>query len=102
MNDPTILTTCVIGISVLLGLWFGPIATLRRDNYRSDIRALRDDLFDYMWQHGHAYDTSAYVQVRQTLNGMLRWSNVVDAAKFIASLCWVAKAREGQRGHSAV
>ena len=58
-------------------------STLRRDNFRADIRRIRDGLFDYMWQNGCSYDTPAYIQTRQTLNGILRLSNTLSIPRFL-------------------
>lgn len=91
MNDPTTLTTIAIAVSVLVWLWLGPLAALRRDNYRSDIRDIRDDLFDFMLEGGYSFESPAYREVRQTLNGMLRWSNVINGPKFLISIYYSSK-----------
>lgn len=80
------LTTCIISVAGLLALWFGPIASLRRDNMRSDIRRIRDELFDFMRAHHYDYSNQSYRNVRQVLNGILRISNNIDPASFIVSL----------------
>ncbi len=82
MNDPSVLTTCVIALSFLAWLWFGPIAKLRRDNYRSDIRRMRDELFGFMVERGYDFETPGYLKTRQALNGMLRWANWINPVKF--------------------
>jgi hypothetical protein len=64
-------------------LWFGPVAALRRDNFRSDIRRVRDELFDFMWKNGLSYETKAYRDARQFLNGTLRMSDHLTAAMFL-------------------
>lgn len=81
MNE-TVLTQMAISVSILAILWFWAFASIRRDNFRSDIRRLRDGLFDYMWENGHSFDTAAYQETRLMLNGMLRLSNSMSAIKF--------------------
>lgn len=91
MHDPMILTPIAIGFAVLAALWFGPFATLRRDNYRSDIRRMRDELFDFMLENGFSFDLPIYRDARQTLNGMLRWSNGMSAPKFLVSMYFISE-----------
>lgn len=93
MTEPFLLTTCAIGIASLVALWVGPLSTLCRDNYRADIRRLRDDLFDFMWMNGYSFQTPAYLEVRQMLNGMLRWANVINLVNFTVSVWFVARNR---------
>jgi hypothetical protein len=69
------LTTLVVSVVFLAYLWFHTIPCLRRDNFRSDIRRIRDELFDFIWKNGYSFDEPAYVEARQTLNGLLRLSN---------------------------
>jgi hypothetical protein len=79
----TVLTTISVMVFVLGWLWFGPLTSLRRDNFRSDIRRIRDDLFDFMWMNGYSYDCASYQKVRMTLNGMLSLSNQVNPVWFV-------------------
>lgn len=94
MSEPFILTTTTVGIVVLMWLWFVPLAALRRDNYRADIRRLRDELFDFMWQNGYAFDTPAYSEARRIFNGMLRWSNFIDAIKLFVGIYFASKSND--------
>lgn len=88
MTDPTILTTCAVSLVSLAWLWFVPLASLRRDNYRADIRRLRDGLFDYMYRNDCDYSIPAYVETRKMLNGLLRLSNKVNILNFtVAYIC---------------
>lgn len=48
MSDPSALKTLAIGVTAIAVLYFGPLAKLRKDDYRSDIRPMRDELFDFM------------------------------------------------------
>ena len=94
MNDPTVLTTCVISVSYLTWLWFGPLAKLRRDDYRTDIRRLRDELFGFMVDRGYDFETPAYLKTRQALNGMLRWANWINPVKFCMMLRLVSVSKD--------
>lgn len=98
MNEPTTITTIAIAGAVLTWLWFGPLAALRRDDYRSDIRSIRDGLFDFMLEGGYSFESPAYREVRQTLNGMLRWSNVINGPKFLISFYYSAKYGDSNSG----
>lgn len=80
----TVFSQLVVSILILAFLWFRVFPSLRRDNFRSDIRKLRDSLFDYMWENGHAFDNMAYCETRLILNGILRMSNSITAIKFFA------------------
>lgn len=86
--DYTVLTTLTAAVFVVGWIWFGPLASLRRDDFRSDIRRIRDELFDYMWRNGHDYDSPSYQCVRHTLNGILRLSNQLTPLHFVLLLKW--------------
>lgn len=82
------ITSLSFSVGILLAIWFGPLASLRRDNFRSDIRRLRDSLFDYMRDHGHDFSDPSYRRVRQFLNGLLRLSNHITPVSFIITVCY--------------
>jgi len=86
-----VLVECFISAGILLYVWFCPIGRLRRDDFRADIRRIRDSLFDFMWQNGYSYDTPAYIQTRQTLNGILRLSNTLSIPRFLIITLFLAK-----------
>ena len=44
----------------------------RADRLREDLFTIRDELFDYMWQHELSYDLPAYQRMRDFLNGGIR------------------------------
>jgi len=50
----------------------------RADRLREDLFTIRDELFDYMWQHGLSYDLPAYQQMRDLLNGGIRFSEQLN------------------------
>lgn len=88
--DAHTLTTFTVSVVML---WYAArvFRRLRRDNFRSDIRRLRDALFDYVWENGHSFETSAYVQMRDTLNGLLRASTMLSPAKFMFCVWFFSK-----------
>ncbi len=58
-------------------LWIGygyMYKRTRADRLREDLFTIRDELFDYMWQHRLSYDLPAYQQMRDFLNGGIRFS----------------------------
>lgn len=48
---------------------------IRLDAFRETLFTVRDDLFDYMWQHNLPFDNRAYGLLRSSLNGMIRTAN---------------------------
>lgn len=90
MSEAFFLTTCVFSLAPLAAIWFGPMAALRRDNFRADIRKIRDELFDFMWQNGYSYEEQAYRDTRQVLNGMLRASNWLTPSRFFMGMFYLA------------
>lgn len=83
MNDTVVLTEIVISCAMLAFLGLYVVAAHRRENFRADIRRIRDGLFDAMWKNGFSYEDPAYIETRQVMNGMLRASNSMNALKFI-------------------
>src|SRR5215467_2523928 len=83
MNRSIVLAQCLISLGILSWLWYGPFARLRRDNFRSQIRRIREDLFDFMWKNGHDFGNPAYRATRQMLNGLIRSSNYLSIITFL-------------------
>jgi len=50
---------------------------------RTKIRAVRDDLFDYMWSNGLDMTDRSYRETRQMLNGLLRMTCEIGPLAFI-------------------
>ncbi len=42
------ITSCFVSLAIIAFVWRNGFAVLRRDNFRSDIRRIRDGLFDYV------------------------------------------------------
>src|SRR4030042_4139836 len=97
MIDQYVLFECVVSLVALAYLYSRCYIILRRDGFRADIRRVRDDLFDYMWKNGHDYSIQAYRDTRQTLNGLLRVSNLLSAPFFLVTLLHVRKHGLGAR-----
>src|SRR5713226_3094274 len=81
----------LVSLAIIAAIWFGVFGYLRRDGFRSRIRNLRDDLFDFMWQNGHSFQTPAYQETRQSLNGILRISNKLGPASFLIFLAFCSE-----------
>ena len=65
--------TCAI--IVVAAVYFGPLTWLRRDRFRTDIRAIRDELFDFIIDRGLNFSDPAYQDTRRTLNAIIRYSD---------------------------
>ncbi len=85
--DAQIPIECIVSLALLIYVWFFGFSRLRRDNFRTDIRRIRDNLFDFMWRNDYDMGTPTYREVRQTLNGMLRFSNTLSLMRFLALVC---------------
>jgi hypothetical protein len=70
-----VLSQCLVSLAIL-AIFVHLFGRLRRDEFRSHVRRLRDGLFDFMWKNGYDFDTPAYRQMRQLLNGIIRLSTV--------------------------
>ncbi len=84
MEDAHALTAATISAAALVFLYF-PFARLRREEFRTDIRTLRDELFDFMWKNGYDFNSVPYRATRQALNGMIRMSNTLNPFMFASS-----------------
>jgi hypothetical protein len=91
MDNYFILTECLISLVIMAYIWFFPLNRLRRDNFRSDIRRIRDELFDFMFENKYDFSIPAYIQTRQTLNGILRLSNNLSVLSFFINIIFIAK-----------
>lgn len=94
MNLNFVVLECLIGVGIIAFAWFFLFANLRRDNFRSEIRLLRDGLFDFMWKNGYSFETPAYRETRQLLNGILRISNKLGPISFVVNFALVAAERD--------
>lgn len=74
----------MISLFIITFIWRGLIARQQKEVFRSKVRMIRDDLFDFMWKNGYDFTEPAYCDMRQTLNGMIRLSNILGPFEFIA------------------
>jgi len=93
MSNSIALAQCLISVGILAFLWCGPVARLRRDNFRSKIRRIRDDLFDFMYKNGYDFKNPAYQATRQMLNGLIRTSNYLSVFTFMHALIIVVSGK---------
>ncbi len=75
-----------VSLAIFAVIWFNLFAYQRRDDFRSKIRDLRDGLFDFMLENGFSFETPAYRETRQMLNGMIRASNKIGPIMFFLFL----------------
>jgi len=65
---------------VLTGLIYCIIIRRQKaETCRSEIRAIRDELFDFMWKNKLDFSEPAYVEARQAMNGLLRLTNSLNS-----------------------
>ncbi len=81
-------------VSVLILVYIAnQMSRLRCERFRCDIRDIRDNLFDFMHQHGYAFDDSEYVATRAHLNGLLRLSNRMSFFRLLLLLVFMGQLR---------
>src|SRR6266404_748144 len=81
---------CLISLWLAAIIWFYFFGKLRRDNFRTRIRRIRDGLVDYMWKNGCDFNAPAYRQTRQMFNGIIRLSNSLTPIAYLVSIIFVA------------
>lgn len=72
MTDQFAIAHCFASLVVAAYVWFVTLPSLRRDDLRSEVRRIRDGLFDFMWKNGFDFATPHYRDTRQLLNGIIR------------------------------
>ncbi len=76
-------------VRAAIGFWilaFAAIYMYRKtqlDVFRSDVFAIRDEMFNYMWQHDRPFDVEHYTHMRDTLNGLIRFSHQFDLSSIV-------------------
>jgi hypothetical protein len=100
MTNPFVLSQCLISMGIIAWIWFWLCGSLRRDNFRADIRRLRDGLFDYMLDQKYDFGTPAYRETRDFLNTILRLNRSLTPSKFTLAL-FLAMTEYGNRRGSA-
>jgi hypothetical protein len=72
------LNECVIalaGLVALWGMWYFLLKEQRIDQFREELFAIRDELFDMAANGELKFQQSAYTEFRVLLNGMLRFAH---------------------------
>lgn len=88
MNNPFALSYVTISLVALGFIYFVLCASLRREQFRCQVRQIRDELFDFMWENGHDYQEPAYVKARETMNTFLALSNKLSPTILVMSLVY--------------
>lgn len=78
IEELTEMLQLAIATGLLLFVYFVMYRRTSCDRFREDIFAIRNNLFDYMWQNGISYDLAAYRLMRALLNGLIRTAPWVD------------------------
>jgi hypothetical protein len=73
------MVSLAVGVFVYFVLWSG----LRREQFRCQVRRIRDDLFDFMWEKGLDFKEPAYLKARETMNTILALSNQLSPTVLI-------------------
>lgn len=84
MNFDFSIAYTLVSIWIICFVWFKLVARLRRDNFRCNVRRIRDNLFDFMWKNNINFNTAAYKETRQFLNGLLRGADVLTPTSLVA------------------
>lgn len=83
MSDNFVLAQIWVSICALTSMYFFLVKRQRNDRFRSELRVIRDGLFDAMVERGFDLQCPAYRETRQILNGMIRLSNSTGPIRFI-------------------
>lgn len=98
MTDTYVLSQCMISLAIIFFIWRSLIARQQREAFRSKIRTIRDELFDFMWKNGYDFNDPAYRSTRQTLNGLLRLSNTLGTFEFVVLVVRTHNTRRASEG----
>ena len=72
-----------IDLALLFVIVFVLLRKCRVDALRHQLFVVRGELFDYALSNGLAFDDSAYVMLRSSINSMLRFAHKVSFARFL-------------------
>ena len=56
------------------------------ESCRAELRRIRDEFFDFMWQNGKDFSDVEYVESRQQINSMLRLTTMIGPVSFIVMM----------------
>lgn len=86
MTNPFAISYVVISLAALNYIYFVLCAGLRRERFRCQVRRIRDELFDFMWENGHDFQEPAYRKARETTNSFLALSNKLSPTVLVISV----------------
>src|SRR5579872_4121214 len=76
-----------IGCAALLWMLLSCLPALRLDIFRQQMFAVRDELFDYALAGNVAFDHPAYILLRKSMNGFLRYGHRLSFFQVMITLC---------------
>jgi hypothetical protein len=84
----TSFTLSYMMISLMAGgyVYFVLWASLRREQFRCELRRIRDELFDFMRENNYNFKEPAYLKVRENLNTLLAASNQLSPTVLVVSI----------------
>ena len=86
MSDVFVLESARIAILLVFGLVLVHMwRKTRIDLFRSDMFAMRDEMFDYMWKHNLPYDSAIYNEGRRSMNAVIRFAHRINLATVLAA-----------------
>jgi hypothetical protein len=86
MNDPYVLPEVCISLGLIVVAWRYGFEPLRRDEFRCQIRRIRDDLFDFMWKNDLECRDTAYQDARAGLNAVIYMGGAFSPTSIIATI----------------
>lgn len=86
MNNPFALSYLLVSLAALGFIYFVLCASLRREQFRCQVRRIRDDLFDFMWENEQNFEEPAYLKARETMNNVLLLSNKLSPTVVVMSV----------------
>lgn len=86
MNNPFAISYIMISLALLGFIYFVLCAGLRRERFRCQVRRIRDELFDFMWENGQDFKEPAYLKARETMNSFLALSNKLSPSVLVMSV----------------
>ena len=90
-----VLLSSIVFIFVLYSLW----PSQRIDLFRQQMFVLRDELFDFALEGSIDFDDPAYTQLRELMNGFIRYAHNLTAYRTLMSfLRWKCTSNEPLKG----
>jgi len=86
MNQGYIFAQCWVSFVFVLVIYCLVIRRQRAEWCRSQIRFIRDELFDFMRDQDFSFDSPAYRETRNIMNGLMRLTNTIGPFQFIAMI----------------